>query len=1775
MKKQLLKIACLVVGILISTASFSQPNWYQPITSTNHTILLQSTIPMTIDGVQIESGDYIGVFYDSLGVLACGGFVEWAGTSSTIAAWGTDIGNDGFVNNEIFNFKIWDASTNLDLDATATFISTGFPNGNSFAVNGMSGLASLSATSPVVNPVAPEWDYSVTGTNHTILVPNTIPLTIDGLAIESGDFIGVFFDSLGTLKCGGYSEWNGQTNSVSAWGADIGLDGFAAGEEFVWKIWDASSNTELLASATYSVAFPNSGNFTVNGISGLESLVAATLPAPNWTYQITGSNHTILIQNTIPLTINGVQIESGDYLGVFYQANGALTCGGYAAWEGQTTNITAWGADVGNDGFAPSEEFIWKVFDASENMEFMAEAQYNLTGMFPNGGNFVVNGLSGLASLTAPFSIATDPGWTYSITATNHTILIPQTIITSIDGMAIDSGDYIGVFFDSLGILACAGYAEWTGQTAISAWGADIGNDGFATGETFKWVIWDATTGNEYLMQNISYDSNFANDSTFFVNGLSSLQALSAITKAVTAITSPVSGCDLSASELLTVEITNYNFQDATGFSVSYQIDANNTISETVYAVVPSGGSINYTFQQTADLSIIGSYAISAFTGFGSVITETVEHYPLPVVSFTGLALSYCENHSPVTLIGLPAGGTFNGVGIASNIFSPSVAGQGPHEIKYTYADANGCTNFETQIVIVNPLPIVDFSVDNMACLGEATILAISSIFPGQNASYSWDFGDGTFAVGESTTHIYALPGTYDVTLTATDIFGCTNSMTNQAIVNNLPMAYFMGNDVCIGDTTVFNDFSFSTNSNIVSWFWDFGDGNNSTLQNPLHVYLQDGTYSVTLTVTNSFGCLDIVTSSVIVFAEPFADFYGDTICFGNETHFTDLSFGASTGGTVSLTTWFWDFGDGTTSNLSNPVHTFSNAGIHAVSLTTTNSNGCSSSIVQDVLVFDLPTANFSAPAVCLDSANVYTDLSTPANGTIINWLWDFGNGNISNVQNPFYIYQNSGLFNVTLTVSDYHCINSITQSVEVYASPVADFTFTEVCVGEATVFTDLSDGSGSPLISWSWTFGVSNTSTLQNPSYEFSDAGTIPVFLLVVNQNNCSDYITQSVTVNELPDVSFTASTACLGDPTIVTTTAGTGSTNITDWLWDFDDGNISNLNNPQHTYANSGTYIISLTVTNSVGCSFSTMNIAEVLTLPQVDIGDNATIGNNQTLIIDAGAGFTSYLWNNGETGQSIDVGTTGTYSVAVTDLNGCMNVSNDKYIFVAPWVLPNTGINHTILIQNTIPLMIDTNNIDIGDLIGVFYDSLGTLACGGFLEWTGITTAVTAWGVDAGNDGFATGEEFNWKIYDVSEEAEYDAAALYNTTNFPNTGSFAVNGLSGITELIAHTSQIQDINLVVGWRIFSTYIEPFDPIISNVFVNIATDVEIVKNGLGMMYWPAYGINLIGNMAIGEGYQIKMNAAHVLSIEGMAAVPELTPVPIPAGWSIMGYLRQTQTLISDVLSSMVSDISIVKDGLGMMYWPAYGINLIGDMKPGEGYQIQLYNAVTFYFPANSANLNKAGYTDLTLPVKFTEVENTGSNMSLCIPISAWSSKTPVIGDEIGIFSEHGKLVGSSVFSGDNLAISIWGNDEYSNQIDGMIENEKFILKYWNGIDETNIQIVSWLEGNEYFEVNKISVVEKLAGSEFGIAEFQLLQNNPNPFSTTTNISFSVMEISDVEISVFNILGEKLDVLSFTNLNAGNHSFDFDASKLPAGTYFYKMEAGDFVKTKTMNIVK
>jgi PKD repeat protein len=298
--------------------------------------------------------------------------------------------------------------------------------------------------------------------------------------------------------------------------------------------------------------------------------------------------------------------------------------------------------------------------------------------------------------------------------------------------------------------------------------------------------------------------------------------------------------------------------------------------------------------------------------------------------------------------------------------------------------------------------------------------------------SYTYDFGDGSALVNsENTTHTYNA-GSYMAVLTDT-LFGWTTNCTDQHIVQLGGASQNAAFTSSVNNQTVnFTDASLA-DSTILSWIWDFGDGNTSTMQNPNHTYAVSGNYTVCLTITTSCGSdSSCMTVNVVGCPDPVA-------VFSNTINNLIVSFTDNSTTDNAISSWLWDFGDGNTSTMQNPTHTYIADGSYTVCLTVTDACGtdstCTNITVSAGGACPDPVASFSSMDNFL-TVN-YTDNSTTDN-TITSWLWDFGDGNTSTMQNPVHSYTNSGAYTVCLTVSDSCGSDSTCMTVNVTDSTVA-----------------------------------------------------------------------------------------------------------------------------------------------------------------------------------------------------------------------------------------------------------------------------------------------------------------------------------------------------------------------------------------------------------------------------------------------------------------------------------------------------------------------------------------------------------------------------------------------------------------------------------------------------------------------------------------------------------------------------------------------------------------
>jgi len=566
--------------------------------------------------------------------------------------------------------------------------------------------------------------------------------------------------------------------------------------------------------------------------------------------------------------------------------------------------------------------------------------------------------------------------------------------------------------------------------------------------------------------------------------------------------------------------------------------------------------------------------------------------------------------------------------------------------------------------------------------------------------TYFWDFGDGT-TFGptpihwsanpqQTVTHHYSDTGTYVVTLTATNnsANGCGSTQFTATVYVSDAFAAFAWDTVCFGETTQFLDLSWAPNANVVAWQWNFGDGGTSTQQNPTHTYNSWGDFNACLIVTTNLGCTDTICHIVHVDTLPFVGFLFDTVCFGDTTHFTNLSYGFST--TIVSNQWF--FGDGNSSTDVHPSHLYGAGGNYIVTLIVIDSNGCTDTIQHIVPVSPPPIASFVADTACFGYPTGFISTATTSFGTIVSWEWDFGDGiGTATGPNATYTYGDTGVYYVThIVITNIGCIDTIVLPVYVSPNPIANFTADTVCAGGITTFTDLSDGNGTTISSWQWNFGDGNSSTVQNPTHTYAQGGTYSVTLIVTNQFNCSDTIALPVIVDSIPLADFSFIPACLGYPVFFTDESVAYGSPIIGWEWNFGDGNTSTNQNPTHTYGSSGTFMVTLIVTNDGGCTDTITQAVQVYEPPVADFIWNGSCLGFPTDFTDTstpGSGvisgwnwdFGDGLGNSSAQNPSYTYSGSGFYNVTliVTDNNGCSDTIIQT-VFVGP--LPTADFANT---------------------------------------------------------------------------------------------------------------------------------------------------------------------------------------------------------------------------------------------------------------------------------------------------------------------------------------------------------------------------------------------------------------------------------------------------------------------------------------------------------------
>ncbi len=483
--------------------------------------------------------------------------------------------------------------------------------------------------------------------------------------------------------------------------------------------------------------------------------------------------------------------------------------------------------------------------------------------------------------------------------------------------------------------------------------------------------------------------------------------------------------------------------------------------------------------------------------------------------------------------------------------------------------------------------------------------------------TYSWDFDDGNTSTDPDPMHTFNAVGTYTVTLTVSDVEGLEDTDTitiNVTNANQAPTAIASATPLS-GNVPLDVSFTGSSSTDdvaVVSYSWDFDDGNTSNLPDPMHTFTAIGTYTVTLTVADVAGLEDsqtvVITVTEVPNQAPTA-IASATPLSGNAP--LDVSFaGSSSTDDVAVVSYSWDFDDGNTSTLPDPMHTFTAVGTYTVTLTVADVAGLEDSQTVTITVTE-PIPGNEAPIAIASATPLngdaplevsFTGSSSTDDVGIVSYSWDFNDGNTSTDPDPMHTFVAAGVYTVVFRVTDaagledsQTIVITVTEPIPVNEAPVAIAAATPLS-GTAPLevsFTGSASTDDNAVVGYQWDFDNGNTSAIADPMHTFTAVGTYNVILTVTDAAGLEDSqvvvitVTETVPVNEAP-IAIATATPLTGDAPLDVNFIGSTSTDdvgVVSYSWDFGDGNTATEADPMHTYTTAGEYTVTLTVTDIEG--------------------------------------------------------------------------------------------------------------------------------------------------------------------------------------------------------------------------------------------------------------------------------------------------------------------------------------------------------------------------------------------------------------------------------------------------------------------------------------------------------------------------------------------------------------------------------------------------------------
>ncbi len=585
--------------------------------------------------------------------------------------------------------------------------------------------------------------------------------------------------------------------------------------------------------------------------------------------------------------------------------------------------------------------------------------------------------------------------------------------------------------------------------------------------------------------------------------------------------------------------------------------------------------------------------------------------------------------------------------------------------------DTFNCTDSTLANIIISQ-PIASITTpDTAVCKGSPIVLTGllgGGAPPPATSAYGWtidniQYPDSIYL----KTHVFQSIGQKPVTLVILDYRGCHDT-AHKTLLVAWPSVNFSASptQVCLQSPVLFTDqTSDAVTTTFTSRTWEFGDGGtiNGNNSSTSHSYSNPGTYNVVLYVTDNVGCTDsLLKPAYVQVHKPEADFTvaNTTVCKKSDVQFYNLSQG------VGLT-YQWYFGDGGTSSTPMPVYAYQAAGVYTVKLVVTDNIGCKDSLVLSnyVTVEDDPIASFSLTdtfSICSPVTDTFTNTTVGGN----TYLWYFGDGNASGLQNAVNVYNTAGQYTVQMIATNsYGCKDTAYAHVQVLGySGLITYTPLTGCVPLTVTFT--ANISMVPSFVFDFSDGSTFSTTSTTATHTYTTPGAYVPRLILNSAQGCQSYSVGNDVIKAdgvYAGFTYAPAPACGNDSVHFNDTSHAAFSSITSTEWIFEDGSTNASLTPIHYYT-PGTYNVILTEVTSTGCldtvrtTLSVFNIPSITACPDtiVCLGDSASL---------YASGGVSYTWapaatlscTNCATPYANPVAQT-SYVVSGTDANGCVN-------------------------------------------------------------------------------------------------------------------------------------------------------------------------------------------------------------------------------------------------------------------------------------------------------------------------------------------------------------------------------------------------------------------------------------------------------------------------------------------------------------------------------------